>query len=84
MAERGLTVEHGPSIDPGFDKGSLRVTVRNVLNREVVWDPNLPFLKLHFLIFDRAAKSEAELKQSFDFSSVSDGDIYRAATAEVS
>lgn len=83
MAEKGLTVEHGPSIDPGFDRGPLRVTVRNVLDEPVLWDLTWPFLKLHFLAFDRSAKSDAELADLIDLDAVTDEEIFRKATEEL-
>lgn len=80
LGKLGLSVENGPTIDPGFDKGSLIVTIKNLGNAAVTLDPKDPFLKIRFWVFDRMARSQSEYLDMFGSRTVSDEIIIRNAT----
>ncbi len=83
MAKNNIAILNGPTIDPGFDKGTLRVTIRNIGDTSVTLDPADPFLKLRFKVFDQEAMDEDSLlNQIAQFEAqIDDEEIFKAATA---
>lgn len=66
MAGLGLAVEHGPTIDPGYERGQLSVTIKNLTDDKVTVPLAAKFLKIRLTRFAVPAKSLDEVRAEFD------------------